>query len=257
MAGDASAYAVLGLRPGANSATIEQAYKRLIKEYHPDRSGGNVERAAEITRAYRELRAECGLKEPLELFDDDLPPGTRSRRWIAVGLVVAISVAALMVIGGKLPLFSESFAVGDPRPSSIRPGKGSTTDPIDQPLHFAEIDGSARSALQIARTRDEMALSKASSDCHRQLRARPSIAQLDRCAAFDDAVVEIENRDPLRDQGPFSELAVTGRIWSGATALSEDSVAIDGRLDRIRLRVEMVLAPFVDPASPAVPGKAN
>jgi len=37
--------------------------------------------------------------------------------------------------------------------------------------------------------------------------------------------------------------AVTGRIWAGATALSDDSLAIDGRLDRIRLRVEEVIAP--------------
>jgi hypothetical protein len=87
-----------------------------------------------------------------------------------------------------------------------------------------------------------MALASASRDCHHQLRSQPSLIQLDRCAAFDDAVVQLEDRDPLRDQGPFSELAVTGRIWSGATALSDDSVAIDGRLDRIRLRVEQALA---------------
>ena len=76
----------------------------------------------------------------------------------------------------------------------------------------------------------------------------PSLAQLDRCAAFDDAVVQLQDRDPLRDQGPFSELAVTGRQWSGATALSDDYLAIDGRLDRIRLRVELALAP--DAAAP-------
>ena len=76
------------------------------------------------------------------------------------------------------------------------------------------------------------------------LPSRPSqpsgLAQFDRCAAFDDAVVQLEDRDPLRDQGPFSEIAVTGRIWSGATNLSDDSLAIDSRLDRIRQRVEQV-----------------
>jgi hypothetical protein len=88
-----------------------------------------------------------------------------------------------------------------------------------------------------------MALASTSRDCHHLLRSAPSVLQLDRCAAFDDAVVQLEDRDPLRDQGPFSELAVTGRIWAGATALSDDSLAIDGRLDRIRLRVEEVIAP--------------
>jgi hypothetical protein len=40
---------------------------------------------------------------------------------------------------------------------------------------------------------------------------------------------------------------VTGRLWSGATALSDDYVAIDGRLDRIRLQVEIALAPARQP----------
>jgi len=61
-------------------------------------------------------------------------------------------------------------------------------------------------------------------------------------------VVQLQDRDPLRDQGPFSELAVTGRVWSGAAALSDDSVAIDGRLDQIRLRVELGLAPALQRA---------
>jgi hypothetical protein len=36
---------------------------------------------------------------------------------------------------------------------------------------------------------------------------------------------------------------VTGRQWSAAQALSDDNLAIDGRLDRIRLKVELALAP--------------
>jgi hypothetical protein len=60
-------------------------------------------------------------------------------------------------------------------------------------------------------------------------------------------VVQLQDRDPLRDQGPFGELAVTGRLWSGATALSDDYVAIDGRLDRIRMEVQMALAPPPQP----------
>ena len=43
--------------------------------------------------------------------------------------------------------------------------------------------------------------------------------------------------------GKSSFESVTGRLWSGATALSDDNVAIDGRLDRIRLQVELALAP--------------
>ncbi|HEY7959817.1 MAG TPA: J domain-containing protein [Sphingomicrobium sp.] len=57
MAGDGSAYAALGLEPGADSTTIEQAYRKLVKEHHPDRQRGSSKRAAEIIEAYRELRA--------------------------------------------------------------------------------------------------------------------------------------------------------------------------------------------------------
>jgi hypothetical protein len=122
---------------------------------------------------------------------------------------------------------------------------------MDQPLHLVVIDAAAQNAFRLSRSQDEMALASASRDCHHQLRSDPSLLQLDRCAAFDDAVVQLQDRDPLRDQGPFSELAVTGRLWSAATALSDDSVAIDGRLDRIRLRVELALASNATPATRA------
>ena len=89
-----------------------------------------------------------------------------------------------------------------------------------------------------------------SRDCHRQLRLEPSVTQLDRCAAFDDAVVELQDTDPMWDRGPFSQVIVTNRQWSAASALSNDYLAIDSRLDRIRLQVELALAP---PELPKMP----
>jgi hypothetical protein len=100
-------------------------------------------------------------------------------------------------------------------------------------------------------TRDESTLAEASRDCSRRFRDDPGTAMLDRCAAFDDAVIGLEDRDPLRDEGPFAPLAVTGRQWSAASSLSDDDLAIDGRLDRIRLRVELALAPQMAPVAPA------
>jgi hypothetical protein len=75
---------------------------------------------------------------------------------------------------------------------------------MDQLLRNAAIDGAVRNALQLARTADELALASASRDCHRVLRSDPSLLQLDCCAAFDDAVVQLQDSDPLRDEGPFS-----------------------------------------------------
>jgi len=124
-------------------------------------------------------------------------------------------------------------------------------DPIAGGLHVNAIDAAVRGAVNLYRTKDELALADASRDCERRFREDPGTGMLDRCAAFDDAVVGLEDRDPLRDGGPFAPLAVTGRQWSAASALSEDSLAIDSRLDQIRLRVEIALAPQVPPVAPA------
>jgi hypothetical protein len=243
MAGDASPFAALGLEPGADSSAIEQAYRRLIKEHHPDREGGNATRAAEIIQAYRELRAERNLKDPLELNDDwGMPADTPA--WTVAAMMLVVGLGLLLLLTGSLRPVLQPQA----RHSSRVP-MTAAADVMDQPLNLSAIDGSARQAFEIARTRDEIALASTSRDCHHLLRSHPSLVQLDRCAAFDDAVVQLEDRDPLRDQGPFSELAVTGRIWAGATAMSDDSLAIDSRLDRIRLRVEQALAFGNSPAN--------
>jgi len=255
MAADASAYASLGLEPDADAAAIERAYRRLIKQHHPDREGGDAIRAAEINRAYREIRAERMLKDPLELNDDDRESQPRAHGWFTFALLLAIVLLGLLLSQASVGTW------GQWKPASIAssPAKGQAQaarirdDPMDQPLHETAIDGAVHDAVRLSHGSDEMALARESRDCHHSLRTEPTIVQLDRCAAFDDAVVQLQDRDPLRDQGPFSELAVTGRIWSGAAALSDDSVAIDGRLDRIRLRVELGLASMAStPARPSV-----
>jgi hypothetical protein len=254
MAGDESAYAALGLEPGADSPTIEQAYRRLIKQHHPDREGGDARRAAEINRAYRELRAARNLRDPLDLNEEWSIPQSASRRgWLGFALLLALASASLLLLRSPLsPLAGRIAATGAPGIAKRTSAPvAARDDPMDQPLHDAVIDAAARNALRLNRTRDEMALASVSRDCHHKLRSAPSLIDLDRCAAFDDAVIELQDRDPLRDQGPFSELAVTGRMWSGATSLSDDSVAIDGRLDRIRMRVELALAATAPAVAPA------
>lgn len=245
MSTDASAYAVLGLEPGADPQAIERAYKRLIKEHHPDREGGNARRAAEINRAYRELRPRSG-PAALEFNNDDGLDDDRPVRAAIAFLAAAGLLAMLLVLGPIRSIAPARSAATVPaqRAQTSDPG-----DPMDQPLEIAAIDEAVREARRVASVSDEVALANASRDCHRRLRVKPSLARLDRCAAFDDAVVELQDRDPLRDRGPFSELAVTGRLMSGATLLSNDYLAIDGRLDRIRLHVELAL---VSPPPPLV-----
>ena len=125
---------------------------------------------------------------------------------------------------------------------------------MDQPLHLAAVKGAVRQALVMIGKSDDLALLNTSRDCHRTLRLEPSVTQLDRCAAFDDAIVQLQDHDPMWDEGPFSQIAVTGRQWSAASTLSNDYLAIDSRLDRIRVQVELALAPPDPPRlQPAVP----
>jgi DnaJ domain len=251
MAGRVSALAVLGLDPGADGAAIEQAYKRLIKQHHPDRAGGDASRAAEITRAYRELRGGNAATDPLE-FNEEFRAKRKQQHWPLAALVAGGAMSALVLaLGPSAPLTRSASAARAglavrhvPQPAGA--------EPMDAPLHLRAIDGAVQQALQLYRTKDEMALASVSRGCHRRLRDDPNTMRLDRCAAFDDAVIGLEDRDPLRDEGPFAPLAVTGRQWSAASALSDDYLAIDGRLDQIRLRVEMALAPQVPPVAPPV-----
>lgn len=240
MGADQSAYETLGLEPGADAVAIERAYKALIKEYHPDRSGGDSARAAEINRAYRELRSATRMKDDLSLHPRFKPTSNEWSQTVwAVALLAVLGIAALALsllsptgvrglVGGKAP-------AGDPL--------AERADIMDRPLSMEAIDSAVIEATRLSRTSDEMALTSASRACHRDLRLSPGIEQFDRCVAFDIAVIRLQDRDPLRDKGAFSQIAVTGRLWSAAAGLTGDYVATDSRLQRIRVRVESLLAP--------------
>jgi hypothetical protein len=261
MSTDASPYSTLGLSPGADWDAIERAYKKLIKRYHPDRAGGDASRAAEITRAYRELRRarDDDDSASMSIGEWRLESPPSRNRWIWVAMSAAIAVGLLVLATGPVAALVRSLAaIGADRDHQHSASAQRGREAMDQPLSIGAIDASIHDALSIARTKDEVALATKSSDCHRQLRLKPSLVQLDRCAAFDDAVVQLQDRDPLRDQGPFSELSVTSRQMNAASSLSDDSLAIDTRLDRIRLHVELAVAPRVDlPPPPPRPAESN
>ena len=249
MHGQASAYAALGLDPDADWADIDRAYRRLIKRYHPDREGGDAERAAEINRAYRELRGRPDPQDALVLAADE--PAPNGRGWVKAAMVLVIGLAILLVATGPVKILVGRLVPVPQASAAAARGTANPSDPMDQPIHDAAVAQAIRDAVRSAARHDDAALLDASRDCQRLLRQQPSVRQLDRCAAFDDAVVQIQNRDPMWDRGPFSQIAVTGRQWSAASALSNDYLAVDGRLDRIRLQVELALAPSAPP--PAKP----
>ena len=240
MGGDGSAYSALGLEPGADRAAVERAYRALIKHHHPDREGGDSARAAEINRAYRELRDWRLAPDGIEFHEvaEQAPRVRFGIAWLAMALALAAASLGLLIMAARdTPLFEHGLS--SVARASVAERRA---EPMREPIVLAAVEGGLRDAVRIGRSGDEMALSSASRACHDRLRAEPSLALLDRCAAFDDAVVILQDRDPLRDRGQFSELAVTSRQWSAAKTLSDDFVAIDSRLDQVRLRVDRTLA---------------
>ena len=276
MPGPTSAYAALGLEPGADRAAVEEAYRRLIKRYHPDRSGGDAARAAEINRAYFELR------QPPERLDhrprDGAHSGTakrrvpgRSRRQGArrrrgsspVWPLVTAAVGVLLLLGGD----RLAETVGDLEAPAVA-GRGSAVQAdsaaLDGPLRDAVISKAISEARALSRRGDTAALAQLSRACHRRMRSRPELAQLDRCAAFDNTVAALADPDPIYDRGPFSASAVTSRLMTAASLLSSDYLAIERRLDRIRTTVELSLRPAMPTPRPpsiveddAVPAEAD
>jgi DnaJ-like protein len=182
MRGDGSAYAALGLDPDADWADIDRAYKRLIKRYHPDRQGGDARRAAEINRAYRELRGRPDPNDALVLHHEESTPGGGSG-WVHAAMALIIALAALLVATGPVPAFLRQFAPPRPPAAAHAAGMATTSDVMDQPIHNAAVAKGIDDALRIAARHDDGALLNASRECHRTLRLQPSVSQLDRCAA--------------------------------------------------------------------------
>lgn len=64
-----SYYEILGVEENATDEEIKSAYRKLAKEYHPDRSTGDREKFEEATEAYHALSAKeqgAGHEAPQE-----------------------------------------------------------------------------------------------------------------------------------------------------------------------------------------------
>jgi curved DNA-binding protein CbpA len=256
MPGQPSAYAVLGLDPGADRAAIDAAYRELIKRYHPDRTGGDPQRAAEINRAYRELR-DGALAAPAvqrataprtsrrrsrgRRIRRRARPGARLNLWAAIGLA---GIAAVLLQGGKFDDFTFDWLLGGSEfPASGAAGRRTQSAPLDAPLTEGDIVLAVSEAWRLRQ--DPEAAANFSRTCYQGLRRAPKLALLDACAAFDDAAAILIERDEARDSGPFAASAITARQVNAGSLLSDNYLEIEARLNHVRARVERLLAPAI------------
>jgi hypothetical protein len=261
MPADVTSYAVLGLKPGADRDAIEKAYRRLIKLHHPDRAGGDGQRAAEINRAYFELRGreqlQAAEREPADFAEAIYmrragrtrvePRPRRKLAWKSLALA-GIAVAVLVWrsdLGAILGTLGADVS-GAMEPGTgylVAPAPAEGPDPLTGRLHSRAIRHSVRAARRMLASGNIERAADLSRDCHRKMRSAPSAEQLDRCAAIDFTVVAMGHNEVLRDDGPFSASAVTAREMSAAQLLSDNYPLIEKRFDKVRARVQVQLNP--------------
>lgn len=264
MNGHDSAYAVLGLRPGARPADVDEAYRRLIKQYHPDMQGGNSSRAAEINRAYTQLRrqgAATSLHPPRRVPVPVIRP-LRPRGWrTGWALIGAVAIASAVALANDVPSRGGSGRAAYTVPvqwqaSSDPPADSAAVSPLanfEEPLQTAVIDRAIEDAVKFHVQGDSAAAVEYSRACQERLHKDPNLAWFDSCAAFDEATVTLAEESSITQAGPFNPSSVIARQMGAARLISADTLGADSRLRQIRTRVELVLVPRMDEAAAQQP----
>lgn len=254
MTAEDAAYAALGLRRGAPRAQVDEAYRRLMKVHHPDRTGGDGGRAAEINRAYTLLRRDRQRAQPVArphrrsvpVQTKAFRPAPRRSSSIAFLLAVAAVVAAGAYANNRLgdvrgsqarvvPLVwtgSDSAAPAVAPPSSID---------FSGPIHARAVAKAIALAERFQRENDLPGAADYSSACQSGLRQKPTLQGFDACTAFDEATLLLSAENPLIDPGPFEGSQVVSREVAAANLLSSDVVDIDFRIREIRSAVELTI----------------
>jgi hypothetical protein len=259
MTAERSAYAVLGLKPGARRADVDEAYRRLMKEHHPDRTGGDGSRAAEINRAYTLIRRDLpAAMQRARRVPVPTPAPPRRRRSGRGVLVLALAAGAIAIgafasdeLGRKsgrtaYPVRLEWFD----RMPEVPASAGVTTGvEFGSPLHSAVIATAIEQAERFHEAADMPAATEYSRECHNRLRQDPNLALFDACAAFDESTLVLSFNQPQTDSGPFAGSEVTARELAAVRALSGDVLDADSRLHQIRSIVELRLLPKLDAAA--------
>lgn len=221
-----SPHEVLGLRPGADRQAVDAAYKRLIKQYHPDTAGGDGEAARAIIHAYRRL-TRAG-QPPAVIVEAPPVVRTHRRHWkrtcAAVALAVLLWWAPMPAIDLPGPVLASSSELPPSAPAErpVAPMLLARVAP-DGPAVEAGVDEAER----LGRVSPEL-VRRYSRLCAADLARLPVDGLLDHCLAFDMAAAQAW----LVDQN------MAARHEAAARRVLEDRVLAEARVREIRRLVE-------------------
>ncbi len=256
-----SAYAILGVRPGAGRAEVNIAYRRLIKRYHPDRPGGDSNRAAEINRAYTFLRRRLGepVRVPVAVPIRRRAGPARFRR--------AASLFTVLIIGVAIAVVSRDGHLGTTPPAFLLFSEWNRTPPVEsdgnygdapladfeEPVQPRIVANAVADALRFHAAGNLSAAVAYSRDCQISLRRERKLGWFDACAAFDEAMLTLYGDSGKPDSSAFNEAAVVAREIAAARILSDDTLAADSHLHQIRSQVDIAILPMLDSAAAPEP----
>lgn len=260
MSPDRAAYAILGLRPGAGRAEVNDAYRRLMKQHHPDRPGGDANRAAEINRAYTYLRRRLGepVRIPVAVPVRRRPTPFRARRLAFLLLFLAVGISALLAARDDRRQFArQAFAIVPQFNTKAQDDAGVIFDPplasLNEPVQPEIVQKAIVDAISF-HTNDDLAGAAAySGDCQKSLRRERTLAWFDACAAFDEAMLTLYGDRDLAGTRPFNDSAVIAREVAATRIFADGSLGADAHLHEIRSQVDLAILPMLDSAAAKQP----
>lgn len=254
-----SPYTILGLKPGADRAAVDEAYRRLMKQQHPDRPGGDPAAAADLNSAYAALKIAVRDGRSVAAMPA-LPPERlprKRRRGRLAGLVMGTVAAAGLYFAPApiLPVERRAQPVAPPVRATAVERLADAPDLRGLPDEDA-IAAAVAAARRLHGGGLEGAAVSFSRSCEDDLKTYASLALLDHCTAFDVASGMLGGRTP---NARFRAEDMAARHVGAAMRVSPDPVLAEDRVGSVRRLVERLLLqpPRVDQGAPAGAGAAG